>query len=160
MTASVGRESFEQLDLTGVIEVVRGHARHQRTLRQLACGEFAIEIAESEFSNGSPKRAVHLLEPRDVRTPRMECGLLRTGEPVRALERKRSAGRRRQTTPRDVLPVGRVHDQLPDVVTPSTGPPRRLAQRYASNRTSEVRAVPRHAVVGRVDQEKQFIQLA
>src|SRR4030095_3363276 len=116
MAASAGRELFEQLDLSGVIEIVRRHARYQRTRGRFPPCRLSIEIARIELGDGGSQRAMHLLEQRDVRTPRRECRVLRALEPVRAVERKRSACGRGQSPPGDILPVRRMDDELPDVV--------------------------------------------
>src|SRR6185503_352217 len=90
MAASAGCKPFEQLNLSGVIEVVRGNARDQRTLGGSPLHWRPIEIARIEFSNRRSQCAMGLLEQCDVRAPGRERRGIRTLKPVRALERKRS----------------------------------------------------------------------
>ena len=89
--ASTGRKSFEQLNLARVVQVVGGHARYQRPHRHLASRQLAIEIAWTEISDRRAQRPVGLFEQGDVMAPRLERDLFWTGEPVGALERKRTA---------------------------------------------------------------------
>jgi hypothetical protein len=64
-----------------------------------------------------------------------------------------------QTPPRNVLPVCRVNDELPDVVTASGRTPRGQRRGHATKRTAKVRAVPRHAVIRRVDEKEQLLKI-
>src|SRR6188768_3408237 len=105
IAASAVCKAFEQLNLTGVIEVVRSHSRDQRTPGGFYLHWRSIEIARIEFSNRRSQGAMGLVEQRDIGAPRCERRVIGAREPVRAVERKRSPSRRCEPAPGDVLPV-------------------------------------------------------
>src|SRR5689334_11322696 len=154
-------QTFQQLDLACVVEVMRGNAGDERLRsRPAGPGQRPLQRPYIERRHDAPQRAVHFAEHRDVSLPGIEARVLRTRKPVRADLGEGSALRTGQSTPRHVLPVRSVHDDLPDVVTTRSGPPRRLSGSDASERPAQVRPVPRDVVVRGIDQEQQLIDLA
>jgi len=73
------------------------------------------------------------------------------GKPVGPLQRERASLLSREPAARGVLPVRGVHHDLMDGVAPLLGPPRRLCGREPADRTTQVRAVPRVAIVGLIE---------
>ena len=123
-------------------------------------GRRLLERARLGRGHDGPQVAMHRVEQAEVGAPRGLGGLDRAREEVGAVERERAARGAGQTPPRRVLPVRGMDHQLPDVVRVRSGTPRRGLGLDAPERSPQVHAVPRHLVVGRVEQDQERIRVS
>src|SRR5688572_7283053 len=152
-------EPLQELDLSRVIDVVRGDARQQREVAHLAASGHAVQVARREIRDRGAERPMGLFEQRDVRSPCLLPRQVAAVEPVGAFERKGAAACAAQTSKADVLPVRGVDDELPDAVTAWTGTPGGLPGRDTTDRTAEIRPVPCPPVVRGINDRQQLLNL-
>src|SRR6185312_6036677 len=111
-----------------------------------------VQVGVREPVDDGKEVAVHGAENPQVVLPGPLGGVLsRADEPVAARHREPRLPllpRVAQAAQNDVLPIGRVNGQLPDIVPLGAGPPRRLLRREAAKRTPQVGAVPGLALIG------------
>src|SRR5450759_4627921 len=148
------REFSKQLDLSRVVEIVRGRARDHglagpapEARGEGVLGQFLHELAE---------RAVLALEKGPCRIDLLRGRTRRSEEEIRAGERERSALLAREPPPHDILPVRRVESEVVDGVAVGAGPEERDRGREAPERALEVRPVPRAAVVCPVQSREEM----
>lgn len=67
-------------------------------------------------------------------------------KPIRASERKGAAPGSGDYSPHNILPVGRVNRDFPDVVPSRCRPPCHLVRRHTAQRSAQIRPMPRPAV--------------
>lgn len=149
-------QPFNQLNLSGVVQVVSRDPGHERKSTHLTPCGLPGEITWPKRCHRFAQGSMRVRQQLDVGLPGFLCHRLRRRHPVRAVARKRSTLCVRQASPRHVLPVRGVHDEFPDVVTIGARPPRGLLWRNAADRSAQIRSMPRHVVIGAVDQKEQL----
>lgn len=159
LPSPIAAEALHELDLPRVVEIVRRRAHHQRQVVESPSTASTGEGVLGQRGHGVPQRVVHVEEQPHIAPPLRHAGTGRRGpdEPVRARQRKRAALFAQESTPHDVLPVGRVHHQLPDVVPPWLWAPGRIGGAEAADRSAQVRTVPRPVVERFVQHAEQHI---
>ena len=136
-----------------MVDVVRGDSPREPGGAVTALRRTAAQGGGLEAGDGASEAPVLFVQQSDVVAPLPAVrGPL---EPVAPLGRERASSGRREPPPDGVLPVGRVHDELPDVVAAGSGPPRDTALGKASDRASQVRAMPGLPVVRLVDEREK-----
>jgi len=119
-----------------------------------------VERAWRGGCNRRAKIAVHRVEQPQVGTPGGGGRLNWPLEEVRPLERKRAARGAGEPPPCHVLPVRRVHEQLPHVVRARLRSPCGAVERHTTQRATKVGAVPGGVVVRGVEQDEERIERA
>src|SRR6266536_692650 len=143
--AARSEEALEQLDLPGVIKIVRRDAVDVLNVAPLGAPAAPPELFGVEARDRPPQQLVLLPEQRGIAPPRRPIGALGEPGPVAAGARQRDLRVAQQAAPNHGLPIGRVEDQLPDVVTASARPPQRLVDAEAAQGAPQRRAVPGRA---------------
>src|SRR2546429_6100127 len=146
---------FQQLYLPRVIQVVRGDAVHVLRIGPGGPPSPGAEPCRREARDDGPEQPVLLLEERDVAPPRGGVGLRRERWPVAPGAREFELGVAHQSAAHDVLPIGRVQHDLPDVVAAAARAPQRLPRREAADGPPQRGAVPRFAIEGLVEDVEQ-----
>ena len=108
-------QAFQQLNLTGVIEIVRDDSGKQRE-RRLRGADFLVEDRWVEILDRRSQQRMHLVKQSHVVAPLPPIRAL-ARKPVGARQRKRPPRLPCETTTDRVLPVRRVNHQLLNVVS-------------------------------------------
>src|SRR5688572_28943898 len=100
-----------------------------------------------------------LLEQRHRLLPRRQIRIVGRSDPVASLQRKGAAlDAVDEAAAGGVLPVGRVHGELPDVVPPRRRTPVNGLPFHAAHGVAQGRAVPSVLLVSRVHRRKEHFQ--
>src|SRR6266850_1523837 len=148
-------ESLQQLYLSSVIEIVRGDAVHVLRVGPGGPPPLDVQPCHREAGDDRPEQPVLLLQQADVAPPRGRVGLGRERRPVAPGAREFESGIARQAAAHDVLPVGCVQHDFPDVVASARWPPQRLARQESPDRSPQGRAVPGSAIERLVEDVEQ-----
>src|SRR5262245_7113574 len=155
LAALAGLEALQELDLAGVIEVVSGGAADEAALRPAGAARFARKVGIREARDDLKEHLVLTLEEAHVGAEGTVAAVrLRAREPIAALEGERAALLSGEPPAHHVLPVRRVHDELPDVVTLGMRTPERRLGVDAADRAAEVRPVPGRMIVGFAEKDQ------
>src|SRR5439155_85482 len=133
-------QPLQQLDLPGVIEVVRRDAANRVGRRVAAVPDDARHRPRRQAFHHLAQPFVFFREQPHIVVPGAIAGW--PNEPVGTSERKSLGAAARQPLPDDVLPVRRVDDELPDAVAPAARSPRRLFRPHAAERRGRRGPVP------------------
>lgn len=134
-----------------MIEVVCRNAGQKSQVADLAAPRCLAERSCREQCHRRAQRSMRLIEQRDVVTPFLLARGIVARKPVGSLERKRPSLGTSKAAQRRVLPIRGVHDELGDVVAARRRTPRCLACRHATNRPSQIGAVPGPAIIGSIE---------
>src|SRR2546425_1715108 len=138
-----------------MIQIVRSDAIDM--LRVCPAGPPApgVEPRRRKASNDRPEQPMLLSEECDVAPPRGRLRLRGERGPVAPGAREFEPGIARQAAAHDVLPVGRVQHDLPDVVAALARAPQRFARLEAADGSPQRGAVPRLAIERLVEDVEQ-----
>ena len=149
-------ELLEKLNLAGVVEIMRGDAVDQPHRCGAAWRPWLFESRLRERNHNLAQLMVHVIEQRELGfpLPRQFGARGPSHRPFKKVgpgKRERSALLAREAAPDDVLPVGAVDHELPDIVAARLGPSRDVSHRQSAQAAPKIRAVPGLAVVRAID---------
>ena len=149
------RKPFQELNLTGVIEIVRSCAFDPGSERERTAPRLALKFGRPEQGDGLTKVAMKALQERKIASPEHLGARGFAYEPIASLQRECPPLCAAQPPPDCILPIGSVNGDFLDVVAVPSRPPRSRGCVQAPKRTAKVCAVPRSSVVGAVQQVQQ-----
>src|SRR5208282_2144764 len=152
-------EPLEQLNLAGMIDVVKGDAQDGVKGGPFGALDRSVEMRHWNLRDRSAQGFVQFVEQRKrllpLRGPGGPEASGRRGEPVGAFVRKASTLAAGEALPHGVFPVGGVEHFFPDVVAARGGPPSGLRGSQPAEAAAEVGAVPGVMVEGLVQSAEQ-----
>ena len=151
------QESFNQLNLTGMIDVVEGDAGNQPAHGGLASTSGMIQVFWPKCRNDFSQFLMLRFEKRHICPPCFFAPIDWPIEPITPSHCKGATFFANQSPSDRVFPIGGMDHDFPDVMTPAPRSEGRFTGRDTSNRATKVGPVPCRPFVSLIEQTQQML---